>query len=214
MRKIVLLLGFGPFLLLLFALALWRLWPSAPVPETRLFLLGEKKLRFTSAYLRVSAEPDDNRIDLVALAPDFAPVSTAQVIAPNAEPAQGGRAQIFITLTPAFRDSGGPATPGERYAGFLSPDAQMAEGGLLRRRFDDASPFAGEDLFLAPPDGEEFAARCPRPKIPTDGLPNSCLADFKIEGVAAQMRFDSAWLPQWSRLRANLFLLVRSAVQP
>ena len=48
-------------------------------------------------------------------------------------------------------------------------------------------------------------------KIPSDGLPNTCLAEFRVESLLAQIRFDPAWLGEWPVLRANTLLLVRVA---
>ncbi len=215
-RKILLLVGFGPIIVLLAALALWRLWPAAPTDEAVIFSLGAQKLRFASTYLRNPEPAQADRIDLTVLAPDFAPgAADPQRVPAAGDPTQRGRAQIFITLTPAPQFEGkAAAAPAERYGPFLAAEAQVAEGGLLRRRFEEASPYAGEDLYLSPPDGEEFFARCQRPKIPSDGLPNTCLAEFRVESVLAQIRFDPAWLGEWPVLRANTLLLVRGAILP
>ncbi len=216
LRKIFLVLGFGPFLVLLLALAAWRLWPSAP-PEEAIFSIANHRLRFAASYLRSSEVADADRVDLMVLAPDFTPAADDPRRLPAAgESEKKGRAQIFVTLTPAPKIEAGAAvaSPGERFGPYLAAEALIADGGLLRRHFEDKSPFAGADLYMAPPDGEEFSALCERPKIPDDGLPDSCLAEFRVEGILTQIRFDPAWLGQWSGLRANTLLLVRSAIQP
>jgi hypothetical protein len=216
-RKVLLLVGLGPIVAMLAALALWRLWPSATPDDAVIFSLGGQKLRFAATYLRNPEQAEADRIDLTVLAPDFVPgAADPQRIPAAGDASQKGRAQIFITLTPApkFEGRAAAATPAERYGTFLSPEAQVGDGGLLRRRFEDKSPYAGEDLYLAPPDGEEFFARCQRPKIPSDGLPNTCLGEFRVEGVLAQIRFDPAWLGDWPGLRANTLLLVRGAIIP
>ncbi len=210
-------MGFGPFVVLLLALAVWRLWPSPAPEEAQVFSLGGHRLRFAASYLRNSEVADADRVDLVALAPDFAPAAeNPQRLPAPGESGQKGRAQIFITLTPAGKNEAGAAgaSPAERYGPYLAAEALVADGGLLRRRFEDKSPFAGEDLYMAPPDGEEFSALCERPKIPADGLPDTCLAEFRVENILAQIRFDPVWLGQWSALRANTLLLVRGAIQP
>ncbi|MBB4196472.1 hypothetical protein CCR94_19895 [Rhodoblastus sphagnicola] len=212
MRRFLLLLGFAPALLVLAGVALWRLWPSPPPPGTVEVTIGAKRLHFTSAYLREVTEPD--RADLVVLAPDFAPAAADPRRLPGAgEADKAGAAQIFITLTPASGEAGRLA-PADRYAPHLTPDVQVGEGGLLRRRFEDKSPFPGEDFYYSAPDGEEFSARCQRPKIPDDGLPEVCLAHFAVEGVDVALRFDPRWLPQWAVMRANALLLTRGALAP
>ena len=216
-RKVLLFVGLGPIVVMLAALAIWRLWPSPAPDDAVIFSLGAQKLRFAANYLRNRDQPEANRIDLIVLAPDFVPgAADPQRIPAAGNSSQKGRAQIFITLTPApkYEGKAAAATPAQRYGTFLSPEAQVADGGLLRRRFEDASPYAGEDLYLSPPDGEEFFARCQRPKIPSDGLPDTCLGEFLAEGILAQVRFDPHWLGDWPALRSNTLLLLRSAIVP
>ncbi|WP_374547840.1 hypothetical protein [Rhodoblastus sp.] len=210
MRKIVLILGFAPTVAMFAALALWRFWPAPPPAEALTFDLAGQRLRFASAYVRLPDTIEPDRIDLVVRAPDFAPAAATPARLPaTGEADDRGRAQIFLTLAPAPKAA--PAAPAERYGPYLAPDVQVAEGGLLRRRFEDNSPYAGEDLYLAPPDGEDFFARCQRPKIPADGLPESCLAEFRIDRLLLQMRFDPAWLGDWAKLHANALNLIRGA---
>jgi hypothetical protein len=213
----LLLLGFGPFVLLLASLVAWRLWPAPEPQEAKIFNLGGEKLRFGASYLRNGDAQDPERIDLMVLAPDFSPAAADPQRLPAAgETGDKGRAEVFIALTPAPRIEGraAAAAPAERYGPYLAAEAQIADGGLLRRRFEDNSPYAGEDLYLAPPDGEEFYARCQRQKIPDDGLPNTCTAEFRVNTILAQIRFDPSWLGQWAVLRANTILLLRGALQP
>ncbi len=212
MRPLLLLLGLSPILLVLALFAAWRLWPSPPSPQTVDLTIGGRRLRIAAAYLRDGA-PERDRADLVALAPDFAPAGGDPRRIPGAgEADRPGRAQIFITLTPATSTRSG--APVDRYAPFLEPEVQVAEGGLLRRRFEEKSPYAGEDLYLSAPDGEEFSARCQRVRLPADGLPNVCLTRFIVEGLDVTLRFDPFWLPNWTSLRANALLLARGALAP
>jgi hypothetical protein len=213
MRRLLLLLGFAPVLLVLAGVALWRFWPSPPPPRTVEVAIGGRRLHFTSAYLR-EGPPEPDRADLVVLAPDFAPAASEPRRIPGAgETEKAGAAQIFITLTPAPPESGTVA-PADRYSPHLTPDVQVGEGGLLRRRFEDKSPFAGEDFYYSAPDGQEFSARCQRPKIPADGLPEVCLTHFTVEGIDVALRFDPQWLPQWAVMRTNALLLARGALEP
>ena len=127
-----------------------------------------------------------------------------------------GRNQIFLSIEPAAKgdERASAVPPAERYGPFLAAEAQVTQGGLLLRRFEDNSPFASEDLYLSPPDGEEFSARCQRPKIPSDGLPSACTSEFRIEDLSIEARFDPVWLGDWRRLRANALLLVKGAMSP
>jgi hypothetical protein len=213
MRRLLLLLGFAPIVLVLGGVALWRFWPSPPPPQTTEVVVGSRRLHFTSAYLR-QGPLERNRADLVVLAPDFAPAAADPRRLPGAgESEKAGSAQVFITLTPGQSESDRGA-PADRHAPHLAPEVQVSEGGLLMRRFEDKSPFAGEDFYYAAPDGQEFAARCQRPKIPDDGLPEVCIAHFAVEGLDVALRFDPRWLPHWASLRANALLLTRGALAP
>jgi hypothetical protein len=214
LRKTLLILGLAPSVLMIVGLAVWRFWPAPPPPETLTFDIGGQRLRFASAYVRMPETIEPDRVDLVVRAPDFAPAAATPARLPAAgEVDDKGRTQIFLTLTPAAKlDRNAP--PAERYAPFLASEAQVTEGGLLRRRFEDNSPYAGEDLYLAPPDGEDFFARCQRPRIPSDGLPDACLSDFRVDGVMVQMRFDPVWLAEWQHLRGNALQLTRAAMAP
>ncbi len=217
MRKILILSGLAPLLLLAMGFALWRLWPSPPPAGKLTFDLAGHRLRFAPDYVRTADPPDPDRIDVVALAPDFTPgAAHPRRLAAAGETDANGRNQIFLTIEPAPKNDGraAAASPAERYGPFLASEAQVTQGGLLRRRFDDDSPFAGEDLYLAPPDGEEFFARCDRAKIPSDGLPNVCTSEFRVENLSIGARFDPAWLGDWRRLQANAVFLVRSAMGP
>lgn len=217
MRKIVILLGLAPLLLFALGFALWRLWPSPPPTETLTFVLAGRRLRFLANYVRIADPPEPDRVELVALAPDFTPGAAD----PRRLPAVGetdatGRNQIFLSIEPAPKGDAraSAASPAQRYGPFLAAEAQVTQGGLLRRRFEDNSPFASEDLYLSPPDGEEFSARCQRPKIPSDGLPSACTSEFRIEDLSIEARFDPVWLGDWRRLRANALLLVEGALSP
>jgi hypothetical protein len=214
LRKILLFLGLAPSVLMIVGLALWRLWPAPPPSETLTFDIGGQRLRFASPYVRMTETIEPDRVDLVVRAPDFTPAAATPARLPAAgEVDEKGRTQIFLTLTPAQKLDRN-AAPAERYAPYLAPEAQVTEGGLLRRRFEDNSPYAGEDLYLAPPDGEDFFARCQRPRIPSDGLPDACLSETRIDGLMLQMRFDPVWLADWQHLRANALQLTRAAKAP
>lgn len=218
LRKIHVLLGLAPLVLLSAGFALWRVWPAPHIDDSTLtFNIAGHRLRFAANYVRTTDSADPDRVDLVVLAPDFAPAAATPLHLPATGEDEGrGRAQIFLTLTPAplFDGRAATATPAERYGPHVAPEVQVTEGGLLRRRFEDKSPYAGEDLYLAPPDGEQFFARCQRQKVPSDGLPSTCLSEFRVEGLLVEMRFDPAWLGEWRQLRTDALLLTRSALAP
>ena len=210
----IIFLALGPTLLIGGGLALRRPFqPVAPQPVVQ--QVGEVKLRFASAYLRPGANRDTDRLELLALAPDFTPVVHLHSLPSPGDADQSGRNQVFLTLTPAAKPEGGAApepSPADRYGRFLAADAQMNEGGLLRRRFEASTPFAGEDLYLAPPDGRAFFARCRHAPSLVDNLPETCLSQLQIEGLDVQLRFSPALLTDWEGLRGKALQLVQSGV--
>ena len=96
------------------------------------------------------------------------------------------------------------------YARFLEQTAWNNPGGLIMRRFEKGSPYEREDLYLAPPEGRIFAARCMRPSQPPDGLPNTCITEFRLRGLDAQLRFVPDLLPEWERLMDGARGLIES----
>jgi hypothetical protein len=110
---------------------------------------------------------------------------------------------VFLTARPAD----GALAPAERpsvlYARFVAADARSAPGGLIRRRFRDGTPFAGEDLVVAAPDGRAFWARCPTAGDRGDGA-SGCLTEKRFGETDVQVRFSPALLPRWELLASGL----------
>jgi hypothetical protein len=204
----------GPTLVIGGGLALRRS-SIAVAPPPVMLKIGEVQLRFAPAYLRQGASGEPDRVELLALAPDFIPVARPKSLPSPSEADQSGRDQVFLTLTPAANLASGAApelSPADRYGRFLAADAQMGEGGLLRRSFEANSPFAGEELYLAPPDGRAFFARCRHAPSPADGLPETCLSQLHVEGLDVLLRFSPALLADWENLRAKAVSLVLSGI--
>ena len=110
---------------------------------------------------------------------------------------------VFVTV----RLADGSLAPAERpsvlYARFVAADARSAAGGLIRRRFRDGTPFEGEDLVVAAPDGRAFWARCPTPGGRGDGA-SGCLTEMRFGDIDVQVRFSPALLPRWELLASGL----------
>lgn len=185
---------------------------SAP-PRALIANIGATRLQFPSPYWRyANVDSQTDRIDLIALAPDFRPGGNNPRALPGpGKSAVAGKNQIFLTLVPAE----GP-DPVERpvnvYGRFLDAEVREGPDGLMLRRFEAGTPYENEDLYISPPDGRDFAARCSRQPSPGDGLPDTCLVDFRVEGVDAQMRFSAEILGQWRILRENAARFVAGAI--
>ncbi len=112
------------------------------------------------------------------------------------------KAAVLVRIAP--RD-GAPA-PSERtpllHARFLSPVAVSAEGGLIRREFRGGTPFEGEILYLAPPDGRAFSARCMPVRI---GTPReTCLAEIRSGASDIRIRLAAEHLKDWQAVTRGL----------
>ena len=166
--------------------------------------LGAVRLTYPAAMARTG----DGRkggaldaLDLVAALPDFR-------VSPPQRPGLAQPALIFITLRAQEATPDPAGRPVQLYARFLSRESWSEAGGLTMRRFEPGSPYGREDLYIAPPEGRAFSARCTRPADPPDGLPETCLGDMRLKGLDVQFRFSPAQLPEWEAIKAGMEKLV------
>ena len=169
---------------------------SPPVP----IAVAQLKLNVPTAYFRGGQPPGaglGERFDLVmrypTMAPAGVPPKTAKALA-----SQNPRDLVFLAI---LRGDGilDPADrPQDLYGRFLERDTWQNPGGLLLRRFAPDSPYADEELFIAPPDGRVFSARCPKPVAPTES--GACIWRFRQSGADIQVRFSADLLPQWESM--------------
>jgi hypothetical protein len=143
-------------------------------------------------YMRAYARDDAtgagglaDRLSFMALFPGFTPVRAKDRAAP------------FVTVTVSPKDDG--VDPRERpaklYARFLTPETLDGPGGLVLRRFEQGSPYDSEELLIAPPDGAQFFARCPRPQ---NGAPDeACLTVFRDGALDVELRYPAILLEHW-----------------
>lgn len=187
----------------------WAVWQTVGLPTRPGFVetsVGDVRLRIASAYVRpgeTASSSGVDRIDLAASAPDFRPVDFQKAqVDPNGI--------VFLRLQPQE----GTLDPGERvvklYVRFLEQEQWSHPGGLIMRRFEQGSPYEREELYIAPPEGRLFAARCMRPAQPPDGLPNTCIAELRLRGLDVQLRFSPDLLPEWEQLMSGARGLVES----
>ena len=109
---------------------------------------------------------------------------------------------VFITALPADASLAPAERPSVLYARFVAAEARSAPGGLIRRRFRDGTPFEGEDLVVAAPDGRAFWARCATSGSRNDGA--SCLTEMRFGDTDLQVRFSPALLPRWELLASGV----------
>ncbi|MCB1542494.1 MAG: hypothetical protein KDJ25_17095 [Rhodoblastus sp.] len=174
--------------------------------------IGDVTLAYAPAYARFGGGQSGGRFETLELAttfPDFRPAGASAT--PLAEADGSGRnALVFFTFGRADRKMDPADMVGMLYARFLEPGVEETEEGLIKRVFQDGSPYQGEDLYFAPPEGRAFAARCARPTVPSDGLPETCLSVFREGGLDIAIRFGRPLLARWERLAPGARALVQT----
>lgn len=174
------------------ALLFWRDGDSGRIVETD---VGGARFAFPAAYARDEAAASGGFTDRLALEarfPDFSPPA-----------AKGGKGPALVFVTISLKDdSVDPAErPARLYARFLEGDAFSGPGGLILRRFERDTPYDLEQLYLAPPDGSSFFARCPKPADARQAAPaGQCLSLFRAGALDIELRFAPALLEHWEAL--------------
>jgi len=205
---------------LLVAFATWFVWPwvfreSDQATQAPLDIyLGPVRLAVPPTYVR---NPDNRRsgefaeLEIAVVARDFRPAPSALILRPGAEDVASDI--VFLTLREQEKTLDPAERPARLYVRFLEQEQWSHPGGLTMRRFEAASPFSREDLYMAPPEGRLFAARCMRPQQPADGLPNTCISEMRLNGVDVRLRFSPALLSDWEHLTAGVRGLMHSMLR-
>ncbi|WP_349370792.1 hypothetical protein [Salinarimonas sp.] len=177
------------------ALALWSRMLIAPAPVaisgTVAVALADRTLVVPRAWL---IEPHGGR-----------PVARLALEAPLRELLDRDTIPHDLAIGLAIQPADDAPAPSDRpallYNRFLLPGAESTADGLVRRVFEPSSPYAGEALFLAPPQGRAFAARC-LDGAAAEGVRLPCLAEIRRAGLDVQVRLPRAALGHWSRITA------------
>jgi hypothetical protein len=166
------------------------------------------RLSVPAAYFRSGIIPrgtSAERIDLIA---DFPEMNAGEKRGPAADQQKISQRQVFI----AVMRSDGLIDPAERpqeiYGRFLEPDIWDNPGGLMMRRFAPDSPYGDEELFLAPPEGRRFSARCRKSLKAADDIGEACLWRLRQAGADVQVRFSPDLLTQWEALESGTLHLL------
>lgn len=172
--------------------------------------VGDVALRLRNAYLRPA--PEEDAVELAAFYPGFLPAGRSDDI--DAHTDLDARRQRIVVLT--LRPADPRLDPADRtarlYLRFLEASGGSHPGGLAARAFAAGSPFEGDELFYAPPEGRAFAARCPR----TDGRGpdiGACVAVFRSGDIDVELRFSPQLLGDWQALTAGARSLIAAATR-
>jgi hypothetical protein len=120
---------------------------------------------------------------------------------------------VYISLKAQEKSLDPAERPARLYVRFLEQEEWSHPGGLVMRRFEEGSPFGREDLYMAPPEGRVFAARCIRPQAHPDGLPNTCISEMRFGGLDVRLRFSPNHLGDWERMVAGVRGLINSTLK-
>lgn len=176
--------------------------------------LGAVRLALPAAYVRnpeLRMSGEFSEVEIAANAQDFRPAPQPAQLRPGMEDASEGI--VYISLKPQEKTLDPAERPARLYVRFLEREEWSHPGGLVMRRFEEGSPFGHEDLYMAPPEGRLFAARCIRPAQPPDGLPNTCISEMRFAGLDVRLRFSPNRLGEWEHLIAGVRGLINLAVK-
>jgi len=187
-------------------------WPTAPVEPITTIDLHGVTLRLRTPYLRPDSQGEKalDRLTIAAFFPDFSPAGSDADIRPKTDLSARFAKTVAIDIAPAGDDVAPEQRVGKLYLRFLDDKDLPAAGGLVARTFKDDSPFAGDTLFYSPPDGAEFAARCPNAK-PDAVAPSTCASAFRVDGLDIGIRFPALLIGEWSAIKAGALGLVAAA---
>ena len=146
-------------------------------------------------------------IELALAWPEFGPAARAAPGAPEPR-------QVFIGLKPSQQEPIAVSTASELYGPFFEQETWTHPSGLIVRRFRDASPFRDEDMYLAPPEGRGFYARCAKTGTYLETSAEHCLWVFSYKDMVVQARFSPELLGDWEALKAKTEELIAGIAKP
>jgi len=188
-------------LALVCGLWLWRQRPALDEAAPVLITVAGAPLRVDPLMARVRADlanPALDVLDLVLAMPDLSPAGARA----NALPLES---LVFLTLRRRDEKIDPRDKPARLYARFLEPLVEAHPAGLIRRGFQPGSPYDRETLYMTPPEGRDFWARC---ASATQALPATCISETRIGGLDVSARFTPELLGDWERVTAGVVRLV------
>lgn len=201
------------FLFIIILLSLSGLYLTAswllpqPSPPTAITLnMGGQKLNIASDLFLSPPTKAQAAAHLILLR-----VSYPALTAPTTQlQAQDQSVILHITAADPSLDPADRAST--LYPRFLSPKAHTNEQGLRVQDFEEDSAYAGETLYVAPPEGRVFAARCLNQERAGKILRTSCIFNFRIKTLDVEARFSPDLLQNWQDLAQKLRSFVDSLV--
>jgi hypothetical protein len=179
--------------------------PPAPAGQPVAVTIGKARMIVPSTLFRVPEQIKGGELARLDLALDVKSLEPAGNRATESFKAAG---LLFISMEEA-RDGTDPSSRAEElYSRFLEPETSEGPDELVRRRFRTKSPYNDEELYMAPPDGKAFTARCG--PIEARSMPPTCLWLVRHKGLDIQIRFAPEHLGDWQKIAAAAFDLLAS----
>ena len=185
---------------------------SVSAPKTLDITVGTAHLRLPENLVRYPEQRVSSNLNTVNLAvnwPDFSPIVAPSNLM-NVGDMQAQK--IFITIEPAEDTLPPEQRPSSLYSRFLTTDINDSQNQLVTRVFKAGSPYAGEVLHIAPPNGESFAARCQITKAP-EARPEHCLWQLRMNKLDISVRFSEELLPEWEALSTTTRLVIENITE-
>jgi hypothetical protein len=200
------------------AYSLSRLRETAPRANVEADI-GDAHFSYKEAYARDAATAAGgfaNRLAFAVRFPDFAPLGSIDKTLSPRTLDERQRKAVFITISPADESIDPADRPALLYSRFFEGEASTGPGGLIMRKFERGSPYELEQLFIAPPNGRVFFARCSKQAPSGDAYMDMCLWIFRTKSLDAELRFAPALLEHWETLveDAREFLNSLDATRP
>ncbi len=183
-----------------FAVTSWLL-PHVPTPPEQInVVVGTQQLHFASDLL---LKPLANHtkplasLDLRVSFPELGPAKPATI--DGALPAS-----VVLHIIPADPKLDPAERAAALYPRFLTSATRTDTHGLVVQDFEQDSTYAGEMLFVAPPEGRVFSARCLTPERGGRLVHTSCVFQFRSDKIDVDASFPQALLADWQSLALKL----------
>jgi hypothetical protein len=181
----------------LVAFLLWPTWgaDASSSPARLPVSIGATLFNVPTAAIRMKIQRHSGpqeRVDLSFAFPSLDPPERPKhVSAETVEEAVHPIDRIFLSIA-AHHDTLAPESRVRTiYPRYLEQASTSGQDGLTMRAFREATPYSGEDLFVA--NAPDLTARCTRDAA----TPGMCLTERRIEDADLTFRFPRSWLSQW-----------------
>jgi hypothetical protein len=162
---------------------------------------SERVLSVPNAWLRDPARATGRRVDRLDL---VVPLMLSETHDESPKTPLGPMERVILMRVMHADESVPPEERASQlHSRFLTSDVWTNPGGLILRSFSPGSPYEGEELYLAPPDGRDFSARCPKTEQRGAIGAGLCIWEFRTAGMDVLVSFSPARLTDWQGIAAT-----------